>query len=62
MSDELNERAKTMIWDIKRMLKSHETQLKGVLELLPDDFDPEKVIEELRERMKKKKEVSKCET
>lgn len=50
MKEDMNERANTMIWDIRRLLKLYQTQLNEVLTLLPDDFNGEKIIKNLQEK------------
>lgn len=48
MKEDMNERANTIIWDVRRQIKLYETQLNEVLELLPEDFTAESVIERLK--------------
>lgn len=65
LTEDLNCRANTIVWDMRRMLKLYQDQLEGVLELLPDDFNTSTIIETLkkqgltkaRQMTRKKKEV-----
>ncbi len=41
-------RANTILWDFKRLNKLYHDQADSVLELLPDDFAIEKIIEKLK--------------
>ncbi len=50
LSPALNERANTLIWDIRRLLNLYQTQLNEVLELLPDDFDGKEIISKLKDK------------
>lgn len=42
------ERCNTILWDIKRLLAQYKTQTEAVLELLPDAFSIETVVEALK--------------
>jgi hypothetical protein len=53
MPEDLNERANTIAYDIRRLMKLYETQLGEVLNLLPDDFSAQDTIKNLSKRMKK---------
>lgn len=54
MKEDMNERSNTIIWDLRRLLKHYQTQLESVLELLPDDFNPNEVIKNLQKEKVKK--------
>lgn len=55
MPEDLNERANTMVWDVRRQIQMYQQQLNAVLELLPEDFNAVPIIEKL-----KKKELTKA--
>lgn len=46
MKEDMNERANTIIWDIRRQIKLYQMQLEAVLELT-GDFDATKSVEKL---------------
>lgn len=48
LKEDMNERANTMIWDLRRQVKLYENQLSEVLDLLPEDFTADAVIERLK--------------
>lgn len=48
MKEDMNERANTIIWDVRRQIKLYEDQLRETLDLLPEDFTAEAVIERLK--------------
>jgi hypothetical protein len=48
MKEDMNERANTIIWDVRRQIKLYEEQLKEVLDLLPEDFTADAIIEKLK--------------
>lgn len=50
MKEDMNERANTIIWDLRRLLKLYQIQLNEVLSILPDDFNGEKIIKNLQEK------------
>lgn len=50
MKEDQAERANTIIWDIRRLLKLFTDQTESVLELLPDDFNHAAIIEKLKQR------------
>lgn len=54
LKEEMNERATSLIWDLRRLLSSYQKQLDEVLSLLPDDFNMEKIIKDLQEKEMKK--------
>jgi hypothetical protein len=60
MKEDMNERANTIAWDLKRLMKIYKTQLEEVLDLLPDDFNPNEAIKKLQKQnvrnAKKKKD------
>lgn len=69
MQEDQAERANTIIWDIRRLIKLYQDQTESVLELLPDDFNHVAIIEKLKEReltkarsMTRKPRVKKCAT
>lgn len=41
-------RTNTIVWDIRRMLKLYQDQTESILELLPDDFNANAIIEGLK--------------
>lgn len=55
LPEDLNERDNTIIWDLRRLMKLYQKQLQDVLELVPDDFNVDTIIEGL-----KKKELTKA--
>lgn len=50
LTEDLNCRANTIVWDMRRMLKLYQDQLEGVLELLPEDFNASSIIETLKKQ------------
>jgi hypothetical protein len=50
MKEDQNERANTMIWEIRRLISLFQKQTDSIMEMLPDDFDAVKVIEKLKEK------------
>lgn len=66
MKEDMNERANTIAWDLRRLMKLYETQLHDVLELLPEGFSAEETVKKLQKgilkmaknRAKKLKEES----
>jgi hypothetical protein len=69
MQEDQAERANTIIWDIRRLIKLYKDQTESVLELLPDDFNHEAIIEKLKQieltkarSMTRKTRVKKCDT
>lgn len=48
LPEDLACRANTIIWDIKRLWKLYQDQAEGVLELVPDDFNTESIIETVK--------------
>ena len=69
LSEDLNCRGNTIIWDMRRMLKLYQDQLESVLELLPDDFNTDKILEMLKQQtltkarsITRKPSVKKCDT
>ncbi len=50
MKEDMNERANTMIWDIRRLINHYKIQLEAVLELLPDDFNAVEVIKKMQRK------------
>ncbi len=48
-------RSNTIVWDLRRMIKLYRDQLESILELLPTDFDMERILNEL-----KKHEITKA--
>lgn len=49
LPEDLNCRANTIIWELKRNIKLYQDQLESVLELIPDDFNVETIIEKLKQ-------------
>lgn len=69
LPEDLNERANTIIWDIRRLIKLNQDQVEAVLELLPDDFNANAIVEQLKKReltkarsMTRKPREKKCDT
>jgi hypothetical protein len=60
MKEDMNERANTIAWDLKRLMKIYKNQLEEVLDLLPDDFNAYEAIKKLQKQKvktpKKKKD------
>ncbi len=48
MKEDMNERANTIAWDLRRLMKLYEQQLHDVLELLPNGVDVEKTIKKFQ--------------
>lgn len=48
MPEDMNERANTIIWDIRRQINMYQQQLNTTLELLPEDFNSVPIIERLK--------------
>lgn len=48
LKEEMNETAKTILWDLSRLMKLYKIHAENVLELLPDDFDFSEAIEKLK--------------
>ncbi len=48
MPQEMNERANTIIWDLRRLINLSKDQLEAILALVPDDFDATAVIETMK--------------
>jgi len=47
-------RANTIIWDFIRLRKLLAEQLESALELLPDDFNPNKFLKEMKAKTRKR--------
>lgn len=63
MQEDMNERANTIAWDLKRLMKHYQIQLDATLELLPPEFDPKKHIKKMiRAQRKEAKERAKEES
>jgi hypothetical protein len=69
MPEDLNERANTIIWDVRRQIQLYQHQLNSVLELLPDDFSAMNTLKKLQaDHIKKSKSLTrkprkkKCDT
>lgn len=50
MPEDMNCRANTIVWDLRRMMKLYQDQLEGTLELLPDDFNASTIIDTLKKQ------------
>lgn len=50
MKEDQAERANTIVWDIRRLIKLYQDQTESVLEMLPDDFNHIAIIEKLKQR------------
>lgn len=48
MKEDMNERANTIAWDLRRLMKLYEVQLCEVLELLPEGFCAQETILKLQ--------------
>jgi len=48
LSEDMSCRANTIIWDLRRDIKLYKDQLESVLELVPDDFNANTIIESLK--------------
>lgn len=67
LKEDMSCRANTIIWDLRRDMKLYQDQLESVLELLPEDFSTDTIIETLQKQeltkarqMTRKKRVKKC--
>lgn len=56
MKEDMNERANTIIWDIKRLIEHYEIQMESTLELT-GKFDHKKVIEDLKKKKRAKEKA-----
>lgn len=54
MQEDQAERANTIIWDLRRLIKLYKDQVESVLELIPDNFDHLAIIEKLKQGELKK--------
>lgn len=62
MKEDMNERANTIVWDLRRLMKHYQNQLDTTLELLPPEFDAKKHIKKMiRTQRKGEKEKNKSE-
>ncbi len=50
MPEDMSERATSIIWSLRAMMKHYETQLNSALELIGDDFDHKATILQLKEK------------
>jgi len=50
MPEDMSERATSIIWSLRALMKHYDTQLNSALELIGDDFDHESVISRLKEK------------
>lgn len=57
MKEDMNERANTIAWDLRRLLNLYKQQLEEVLDLLPDDFNAAATIQKLQAAEMKKAKV-----
>lgn len=48
LQEDMTERANTMIWDLRRLIKQYKEQLEATLELLPDDFNAQEIVKKLQ--------------
>lgn len=48
LPEDLAERANTIVWDVRRQLGLYQTQLEAVLELIPDGFDHQAILDRLK--------------
>ena len=69
MKEDQAERANTIVWDLRRLINLYKDQTESILEMLPDDFNHEAVIEKLKQgelkrarSMTRKPRVNKCDT
>ena len=54
LPEDMMERANTIAWDLKRLMKQYQQQLADTLDLLPDDFDASEALKRATEVEKKK--------
>lgn len=63
MKEDMNERANTIAWDLRRLIQQYKLQLNEVLDLLPDSTEVEDTIDKFQKKLKraanKKKEETK---
>lgn len=52
-------RSNTIIWDIKRLIKLYHDQADSILELLPNDYNFQKIVSEIAEEYGYKKNKKK---
>lgn len=50
MPEDLSERANTIVWEIRRLIKLYHDQTESVLQLLPANFDAVHIIEKLKDK------------
>lgn len=53
MKEDMNERANTIAWDIRRLIKLYKDQLHEVLDLLPDSLEVDETIEKFQKKLKR---------
>jgi len=50
LTEDLECRSNTLLWDIRRLIKIYSDQLEGTLELVPDDFNTDTILEILKKQ------------
>ncbi len=53
MKEDMNERANTIAWDLRRLIQNYKTQLHEVLDLLPDSLEVDETIEKFQKKLKR---------
>lgn len=48
LPEDMNVRANTIIWDLRRLITLYRMQLEHALDLVPDDFNASAIIEKLK--------------
>lgn len=50
MKEDQAERSNTILWDLRRLMKQYQTQIESVLELLPEEFSVDTIIDKLKNK------------
>ncbi len=69
LPEDMNVRANTIIWDLRRLITMYRLQLEHALDLVPDNFNASEIIEKLKKTeltkarsMIRKQRIEKCDT
>lgn len=69
LPEDMNVRANTLVWDLRRLITMYKVQLEHALDLVPDDFNASAIIEKLKKTeitkarsMLRKKRSKECDT
>ena len=53
MKEDMNDRANTIAWDLRRLIKNYKELLSEVLDLLPDSLEVDETIEKFQKKLKR---------